>query len=120
MSNDVEIAITHPRPTAQRPRSVHTASIRDVLSAWQAGLEGRTFELGAAIGNSCAARLAFPRDDDSSHALRELDAGLTGASLTRTMTDHHRDRTRTTTAIETRLQWRDWITRDLLPRRSSR
>jgi hypothetical protein len=120
MSNEVEIAITHPRPTAKMPRAAHAATLHDVLRAWQESVAGRTFELGAIIGNSCTARLAFPRDDDPGLSLRELDASLGNASLERTMTDHRRDRTRATTAIETRLQWRDWITRDLLPGRGSR
>jgi hypothetical protein len=89
----------------------------EVLSAWQGGAQGRSFELGASIGTSCPARLAFSREDDHALALRGLDAGLGSASLARTMTDHHRDRTRSTTAITTRLQWRDWITSDIMPGR---
>jgi hypothetical protein len=120
MSSDVEIAIFHPRPTAKCPRTVHTASVREVLSAWQSAVEGRSFELGPNIGNAHPARLAFARDDDHALALRELDANLDGANLARTMTDHHRDRTRATTEITTRLEWHAWMTRDLAPRRSTR
>ena len=114
--NEVEIAITHPRPTVRRPRAAHRASMHEVLDAWQVALEGRSYEISATVGNSFAARLAFPRDDDPGLALRELDASLSGANLARTMTDHARDRSRNTTAIVTRLQWREWITRELLPR----
>jgi hypothetical protein len=120
MNIDVDIAIQHPRPTARQSRENHGASMREVLLAWQQGAEGRSFELGPSIGNCRSARLAFARDDDHALALRQLDASLMDASLLRTMTDHHRDRTRATTAITTRLQWRDWITSDLLPRRGSR
>lgn len=119
-SNEIEIAITHPRPTAKRPRAAHRASVHEVLKAWQVAFEGRSYEIGVYVGNSFAARLAFPRDDDPGLALRELDASLAGADLARTMTDLARDRTQSTTAIVTRLQWRDWITRDLLPRRRAR
>ncbi|HET7844661.1 MAG TPA: hypothetical protein VFL14_10960 [Xanthomonadales bacterium] len=115
--NEVEIAITHPRPTATRPRAAHRASMHEVLDAWQVAFEGRSYEISASVGNSFAARLALPTDDDPALALRELDASLWGADLARTMTDHARDRTRGTTAIATRLQWRDWITRELSPRR---
>lgn len=116
-NTEVEIAITHPRPTVKQTRAAHCASMHEVLDAWRVAFEGRSYEIGANVGNSFAARLAFPRDDDPGLALRELDASLTGANLARTMTDHPRDRSRSTTAIVTRLQWRDWITSELLPRR---
>jgi hypothetical protein len=120
MSTDVDIAITHPRPTARRTREAHGDSMRALLIAWQAGCEGRSFQLGPSIGNSRAARLGFARDDDPALELRALDERLAHASLVRTMTDHARDRTRAAIPIATRLQWRDWLTSDLSSRRSER
>lgn len=120
MSTEIDIAITHPRPTAKRPRAAHRASMHQVLDGWRDAVEGRSFEIGVNVGNSFAARLAFPRTDDLRLALRDLDTSLLDADLARTMTDHARDRTRGSTSIVTRMHWRDWLTRDLLPRRGGR
>lgn len=120
MSHEVDIAITHPRLTSQRPRTAHVASLRSALDEWRSAVEGRSFEIGPSIGNSWATRLAFSGEDDPGSALRELDVGLNRAELTRTMTDYARDRSRTSTDIVTRLQWHDWITRDLSPTRGKR
>jgi hypothetical protein len=120
MSSDVVIAITHARPTARRPRAAHAARINDVLVGWQEALAGRSFQLGPSIGTSRTARLAFALEDDPRLSLRELDASLHDANLARTLTEHVRDRTRTSTAMETRLQWHDWITSDLTSCRGSR
>jgi hypothetical protein len=120
MSSEVEIAITHARPTARRSLAAHAASINDVLVGWREALAGRSFELGPSIGNARTARLEFGRDDDPRLSLRELDASLHDARLARTLTEHVRDRTRATTAMATRLQWHDWITSDLRSARGTR